>query len=101
MDVQLELLLLLEPQLAVYCLHWKKLHHGKIFLFLDYIVNNLIYASMPSVIGGDSVSVGWHQIYCPIPSIVFVFSFRYIYYRMSVFYKHLRFYMVWLNFKFE
>lgn len=34
MGVQLESLLLLELQLVVYYLHWKKLHLGKIILFL-------------------------------------------------------------------
>jgi hypothetical protein len=32
--VQLELLLLLERQLVVYYLHWKRLHLGKINLYL-------------------------------------------------------------------
>ena len=30
MGVQRELLLLLELQLGVYYLHWKKLHHGNV-----------------------------------------------------------------------
>lgn len=35
MDVQLELLLLLELQLVVYCLHWKRLLPGRnIFILL-------------------------------------------------------------------